>query len=83
MKTNLRARIREYITSEEGKVGIKSPLALGIATGSTLLAHAIISPTSAMACVRHDDCPGGRCEVVEVCIEDDGGRTCWHEARCV
>jgi len=30
MKTNLRGKIREFVQSEEGKVGIKSPLALGI-----------------------------------------------------
>ena len=40
MKTNLRGKIREFIHSEEGKVGIKTPLALGIATSSVLLAQA-------------------------------------------
>ena len=42
MKTNLRGKIREFIQSEEGKVGIKSPLTLGVATGSILLAQAIV-----------------------------------------
>ena len=39
MKTNLRGKIREFIQSEEGKVGIKSPLTLGVVTGSLLLAR--------------------------------------------
>ena len=42
MKTNLRGKIREFVHSEEGKVGIKSPLTLGAAVGSVLLAQAIV-----------------------------------------
>ena len=38
MKNNLRGKIREFIASEEGKVGVKGPLTLGVATGSVLLA---------------------------------------------
>ena len=41
MKTNLRGKIREFVQSEEGKVGVKSPLTLGAAVGSVLLAQAI------------------------------------------
>ena len=39
MKKNLRGKIREFVQSEEGKVGVKSPLTLGVAAGSILLAH--------------------------------------------
>ena len=39
MKKNLRGKIREFIQSEEGKVGVKSPLTIGVAAGSILLAH--------------------------------------------
>ena len=46
MKTNLRGKIREFVQSEEGKVGVKSPLTLGIATGSVLLAQAIVGTTT-------------------------------------
>ena len=56
MKTNLRGRIREFVQSEEGKVGIKSPLALGVATGSILLAQAIIGTTPALACIADNEC---------------------------
>ena len=38
MKKNLRGKIREFVQSEEGKVGVKSPLTLGAAVGSVLLA---------------------------------------------
>ena len=68
MKKNLRGKIREFVQSEEGKVGIKSPLTLGVATGSMLLAQVIVGTPQAEAddtcwekkdCVREDhDCHG-------------------------
>ena len=59
MKTNIRGKIREFIQSEEGKVGIKSPLTLGVATGSILLAQVIVGTPQAAAhetCWKDDDC---------------------------
>ncbi len=60
MKKNLRGKIREYIQSEEGKVGVKSPLTLGVAAGGLLLAHAIVGTPQAEAgwCEQgKDQCP--------------------------
>ncbi len=63
MKKNLRGKIREYIQSEEGKVGVNSPLTLGIATGGILLAQTVIGPPPAEgvmgSCFDHDECPPG------------------------
>ena len=62
MKKNLRGKIREYIQSEEGKVGVNSPLTLGVAVGGILLAKAIVgAPAEAVAghCEDHGDCPPG------------------------
>ena len=59
MKTNLRGKIREFVQSEEGKVGIKSPLTLGVATGSLLLAQAVVGTPQAEAfqdCWTKADC---------------------------
>ena len=59
MKNNLRGKIREFIASEEGKVSVKAPLTLGVATGSVLLANAIVTPTPAAAggpCMVDKDC---------------------------
>ena len=59
MKNNLRGKIREFIASEEGKVGVKAPLTLGVATGSVLLVNAIVATTPAAAgspCDDDDDC---------------------------
>ena len=55
MKNNLRGKIREFIASEEGKVGVKGPLTLGIATGSVLLAQTVVGTPQADAC----PCGGG------------------------
>ena len=81
MKNNIRGKISNFLTSEEGHVGVKSPLALGAASASLLLAHAIVSP-SAQACW---ECLPGGCPEGEYCdIWCDGtlnSHTCigtWH-----
>ena len=58
MKKNLRGKIREFIQSEEGKVGVKSPLTIGVAAGSILLAQTVVGTPQAEACpcVEDDDC---------------------------
>ena len=63
MKKNLRGKIREFVHSEEGKVGIKSPLTLGAAVGSVLLAQAIIGAPRAEAwmCNFDHECASGNC----------------------
>ena len=63
MKKNLRGKIREFVQSEEGKVGVKSSLTLGAAVGSVLLAQAIIgTPTEAHGetCEKDKHCHGGQ-----------------------
>lgn len=59
MKNNLRGKIHDFIASEDGKVGLKAPLTLGVATGSVLLANAIVGTMPAEAgspCDDDDDC---------------------------
>jgi hypothetical protein len=72
MKNNLRGKIREFIASEEGKVGVKGPLTLGVATGSVLLAQAIVGAPEAAAqpCMIDDDCkhPPNLCDPVGTCV---------------
>ncbi|MDE0681701.1 MAG: hypothetical protein OXI63_02180 [Candidatus Poribacteria bacterium] len=62
MKKNLRGKIREFVQSEEGKVGVKSPLTLGAAVGSVLLAQAIVGAPRAEAweCDERRPCPGNK-----------------------
>ena len=69
MKKNLRGKIRDFMQSEEGKVGIKSPLTLGVAAGSLLLAQAVVGTPQAEAwmckhnhhCQPHQVCSVGTC----------------------
>ena len=71
MKKNIRSKISSFLTSEDGRVSAKAPLALSVATGSVLLAQAMIpSPAQAepvldesgVTCRDNDDCADG-----EVC----------------
>ena len=61
MKNSIRGKIREFLKSEEGRVGAKSPLALGVASASVLLAQAMVTPSAEAhaACATNDDCPEG------------------------
>ncbi len=73
MKKNLRGKIREFVQSEEGKVGVKSPLTLGAAVGSVLLAQAIIGTPQAEAkpCNNNDECGAGYvCHPDGSCVPD-------------
>ena len=46
MKNNIRGKIKRFLESEDGRVSTKAPLALGIATGSVLLAQTILPSTA-------------------------------------
>ena len=87
MKKNIRSKISGFLTSEEGRVSAKAPLALGIAAGSVLLAQ-MITPSPAQAhltCQDDDDCapdevcafwpelhwPGPTVELHSKCIDPD------------
>ena len=65
MKNNIRSKIKRFLESEDGRVSAKTPLALGVATGSVLLAQAMV-PSPAQAgyyeCADSSDCdPGESC----------------------
>lgn len=78
MKKNLRGKIREFVQSEDGKVGIKSPLTLGVATGGILLAQAIVG-TSVEAggeCTKNADCDNDEICTSWYCWETPEGLKC-------
>ena len=83
MKNNsVRSRIRHFLKSEEGRVGVKSPLTLGVASASVLLAQAIVTP----AVQAHLECTpdGDDCAEDEYCAvwcDEWSASTCigeWH-----
>ncbi|MDE0427613.1 MAG: hypothetical protein OXN25_22390 [Candidatus Poribacteria bacterium] len=61
---NLKSKIRDFLDSEEGRVGVKTPLALGVAAGGLMLAQAFVVTPQADACTQADDCAGN-----ETCME--------------
>ncbi len=75
MRNNVRSKISGFLTSEEGRVSVKSPLALGAASVGLLLAHAMVSPSAQahMECWDHNDCNESQICVVWI---DDAGE--WH-----
>ncbi len=82
MKKNIRSRISGFLTSEEGHVGVKPPLALGAASASLLLAQAVVTPSVQ----AHFECIpwGSDCSEGEYCMfwcDKWSGITCigtWH-----
>ena len=65
MKNNIRSKIKRFLESEDGRVSAKAPLALGVATGSVLLAQTMVpSPAQAgFECADSNDCDSG-----ETCV---------------
>lgn len=82
MKKNIRGKIKRFLESEDGRVSAKAPLALGIATGSVLLAQMMLStPAEAhLTCHYDGDCSTG--EVCDFWYEVRGIYTIWH-SECV
>ena len=76
MKNNIRSKISEFLKSEEGRVGAKSPLALGVASASLLLAQMMVTP-SAQA---HAKCYPGSCPEGEYCASYCDGT--WYLGSC-
>ena len=61
MKRNIRSKLKRFLESEAGSVSVKAPLALGVASGSLLLAQAVITPSAeaGFECTGDSDCDEG------------------------
>lgn len=53
---DIKSRISTFLASEEGRVGVKAPLALGVAAGGLMLAQAFVVTPNAEACNNNADC---------------------------
>ena len=82
MKNNIRGKISQFLKSEDGHVGVKSPLALGVASASLLLAQMMVTPSAQahLECYSSADCSEG-----EYCVFWCDGTwslgTCWGTAH--
>lgn len=81
MKKEIRGKVKQFLTSEAGRVGIRAPLALGVASGAFLLSHAVHTPSAeaGVTCWSDSDCESGSCNFW--CEQYSSG-TCvdWHSA---
>ena len=67
MNAKIIGKINHFLKSEDGRVGVKAPLTLGIAGGSLLLAQSVLSPSAYAGneCSSDYDCdPGESCKRV-------------------
>ena len=79
MKNNIRSKISDFFKSEEGRVGAKSPLTLGVASASVLLAQMMVAPSAQahLMCIPW----AGDCAEDEYChIWCDGT---WNIGTCI
>lgn len=92
MKKNIRSKINRFLESEDGRVSTKAPLALGVATGSVLLAQAMVpSPaqaeiiwdTSGVTCEDHDDCTVELGEICKFDFNQDNLPTVIVTSKCI
>ncbi|MDE0085261.1 MAG: hypothetical protein OXU23_06085 [Candidatus Poribacteria bacterium] len=84
MKKETRDRAKRFLTSESGRVGIRAPLALGVASGTLLLSQGIHTPSAeaGLECLSNDDCGSeGRCDWA--CKEYSEGTCVTWESKCV
>lgn len=80
MYKRLRSKITEFIHSEEGKVGIKTTLSLGLVGGGLLLTQTMF-PSAANAnfeCLNNDECAEG-----EECVFGQNQYTGEYYSICV
>ena len=84
MKKNIRGRVKRFLTSEVGQVGIRAPLALGVASGAVLLSQMVHTPSAdaALVCISDADCgPNAKCDIW--CAESSDGTCIEWASRCV
>ena len=78
---DLKSRISAFLASEEGRVGVKAPLAVGVAAGGLMLAQAFVVTPNAEACNNNADCPDDQ-QCIWKCLDwvwvdwEDGHWTC-------
>lgn len=65
MNAKIFGKINHYLKSEDGRVGVKAPLTLGIAGGGLLLVQSVLPPS---AYAEVDECySDAHCDPAESC----------------
>ena len=81
MTKDIRGKVERFLTSEVGRVSVRSPLALGIAGTAFLLSQAIhtlfADPSeNSIQCLTDDDCSSGSFCELECLTESESDETC-------
>lgn len=85
MKKEIRAEVKRFFTSEAGRVGVRAPLALGVASGAFLISQMVYTPSAEASCDSDVDCgPNGwcdtRCDVYSKGTCDDWVSECVYDS---
>ena len=56
MKKEIRGRVKRFLTSEAGRIGMRAPLALGVASGTLLLSQMVYTVPAEATCKSDVDC---------------------------
>ena len=82
MKKETRDRAKRFLTSESGRVGIRTPLTLGVASGVLLLSQMMFAPPAEASCYSDNDCgTNGWCHT-ECKVYENGTCDEW-KSECV
>ena len=82
MKKETRGRVKRFLTSESGRVGIRAPLALGVASGTLLLSQMVYTPSAEASCTSDSDCASDEwCRMS--CVKYGNGTCERWESECV
>ena len=82
MKKETRGRVKRFLTSESGRVGIRAPLALGVASGTLMLSQMVYTPSAEASCTSDSDCASDeRCRMS--CVKYLNGTCRLWESECV
>ena len=82
MKKEIRDRAKGFLTSEVGRIGIRAPLALGIASGTLLLSQMVYTLPAEASCKSDVDCASDGWCYTECEVYDNGTCDEW-ASKCV
>lgn len=82
MKKETRGRVKRFLTSESGRVGIRAPLVLGVASGMLILSQMVYTPSAEASCEDDADCGPNEWCATECEVYENGTCDKW-SSECV
>jgi len=84
MMKDIRGKVERFLTSEVGRVSVRGPLVLGVASGAFVLSQMMPTPPAEafFQCDGDADC-GSEEKCEPICVEWDDGTCMDIEFRCI